>query len=865
MRHVHLIALACGLVVALIAVLLLAGGGAAGAPSPVAAATRERPRSTAAPSVESLASDAADAQAQRAAAAGSGEQLLSASTLAVGPRGVQILPVMGAGRRTVEPVELWWWPEDGGDSSADNASFSGLLQECRMDAALSARAQRIAADEQGRFFAPAPKAEGVVIARSSELWGYASLDAQSDDPTYVVCEPDATLQVRVIDGGGAAVEGVRVALRQHYHGQFFHDHGVALTDAQGLARLPHYRALIDGDWDFSARYSIAIAEPLSAEVARLIDVTAPPTELVELVLPPVGSVEVEFEGASAHLRAGLELLEFGATPPEDHDERFADGRRDLSAARVRFPFVGVGRELVPWSFQSGEQRPHDEARRLGPVRAGDEVRLRVRLLVPEQASTTRLTGRVINQAGDALAQVRLRVSIQCEGGDDTTYQVIGSRSDAAGRFSVPCSLPCDVPVQVRLNGEHSDGRSFATVGRGVAVPLDASAFELGDLRVVESTLLAAGKVVERAGAPVPRAEVDVFERVDHVRANGESWVEWRTHARGVRADEHGAFTFWGEAVGGRVWLQARSRARRSNLTRVERGQSDVVLVLERDGAIAGRVLLPPLAPTDFVYVTATSRIRNFHALAPDEDWNARLDTNGEFLLAGLPPDEYEINVYHDGRDAALETIERVVVKEHATTRDARLDPLDLRGLDELFVVEIFAPEGRPLGAVNELEHGESADDAWENEHTGHRLILHRDGPPLWIVADGCAFQELIPASTPARITLQRAPRVRVRLDEALAPLPEELEIGVAITSPGEPAWLSEFYADELHFGAARVGVGTLRRVGALKATLWLYGEDSIALPAQFLGAARVVAVSAQQELVITCDPAQLAEALEELR
>lgn len=864
MRPIHLLALACVLVLALIGVLTLAGSESSAAPSSVAAASRTRPART-----QDAATDAPDARSasegERSAAASVASQSAPAPSPARGSRGVRLLPVTGSQRRPVAPAELWWWPEKDGDGPAQDAHFFELLRSSRVDELLESRAQRLEADAEGRFFAPDPKSSGLVVARSSGLWGYVSIDSKSDDPTYVLCEPDFTLQVRVVDGAGAPVDGVRVALRQHYHGLFFTDHGVATTDAQGHARLPHYRALIDGDWDFTARYSIAIAEPLSAEVARLIDVTAPPSEMVELVLPPVGSVELECEGAPANLRAGLEILGIGEPAAEELDERFADGRRDVTAGRVRFPFVGLGREIVPWSFDAGPLQAHDDARRLGPTRAGEEVRVRVRLGASAASRTTLLTGRLINEAGAALSEVELHLSVECESEESSEHHVIGRRSNAEGRFSAPLALRCDAPVLVNVSGRRDEGRGFSSTEWRVAIPLGEASFDLGDVRVVEAPLLAAGKVVDRSGAPVPRAEIDVFERIDRVRANGESWVEWRTHTRGARADATGAFRVWGVSPTGRVSLQARAHGRRSSPTRAHLEQTDVVLVLERDGAIAGRVLLPPLAPPDFVYVTASSRIRNLHQLAPEENWSAELDPNGEFVIEGLPPDEYELNFHHDGRDAPLETVERVVVKDHETARDERLDPLDLRGLSELFLVEVFGPDGKPVDAVFQLGHDESDGEAWENEMGGHRLILHRDGPSIWIGARDCTLQELVPAAAPTRVSLQPAPRVLVRLDEALAAQLEGLEPKVAITSPGEPAWLSRHFADEFYFEAASSTKGSLRRVGTLRAALWLNDDSSSAVEAQFLGGASVVAIAAQQELVITCDPAKLAAALEELR
>ncbi len=860
MRSVHLLALAGVLILALIGVLLFAGDDVVGAPRAVAAAAHGRPTSMGSPAIEASESGVVD-QAERSAAVSAVEGERPSLNAAEAPRGVRLIAVSGAARRPVEPVELWWWPEEHDEQRPASESFHELVRSCRIEALSSERAQRIESDENGRFFAPESKAEGFVLASGAGMWGYAPLASRSDDPTYIECEPDTTLQVRVVDEAGAPAPGVRVALRQHYHGQFFTDHGVATTDAQGGALLPHYRALIGGDWDFSARYSIAIAEPLSAEVAREINVTAPPTERVELVLPPVGSVELEFEGAPAHARAGLESLTIGAMPPEERGERFADGRRELAAGSVRFPFVGLGREIVPWSFHADRQQPHDEARRPGPMRAGEEVRLSVRIV----GRATRLTGQVVGEAGAALAHAELHIALRSENDEDEEWLTAVARSDSEGRFSASVAPRWSGASMLAVSGARSNGRSFVGEPQRLVVPPGAERLDVGVLQVLEAPLLVTGKVVDRAGALVPFASIDVRQRRVHDSEYGDPYIDWHTSVHGVRSDEHGAFSIWSECQTEPFALQARAFGGSSLPTVARCKQTDVVVVLDCDFAIAGRVFLPPIAPLDFVRVAASADILNARKLGLEESWSTLLDADGEFLLGGLPPGEYQLTVHHQGSDAPLATVGKVRASERPGERDPRLDPLDLRGLTTLVTVEVFGPAGRPVGSFSELRQGEAPGDSYESGRSGHRMILHRDGPPLFIFADGCAFHELVPATAPARVTLQPAPRVRVRLDEALPVLPEGFELGVAIAGVGEPKWLTESSEDWLDFGVARSCTGTVRRVGALSATLWIHGEGSVAVPARFVGAARVVAVTEQQELVLTCDLAKFAEALEGLR
>jgi hypothetical protein len=169
----------------------------------------------------------------------------------------------------------------------------------------------------------------------------AEIARNSEAPLLIALQPEAEVHARVLDGTGAAVPGVRVALRQFWDAASFTDRGSALSGSDGIARLRHLRHLVGGDWNFDARFAVAIDEPLLASVHVEIDIVRPPSEVLELRLPAFGSVQVELVAAPPDSKVAIEVYDLDEHPDAIERDRDSHQWLPLEDGKAHFGCVEV--------------------------------------------------------------------------------------------------------------------------------------------------------------------------------------------------------------------------------------------------------------------------------------------------------------------------------------------------------------------------------------------------------------------------------------------------------------------------------------------------------------------------------------------
>jgi hypothetical protein len=780
-----------------------------------------------------------------------------------GERGLELIAVVGAARRRVAEVDMWWWEEPDGVAPKGYESLGALLQRGKFDAALSERATRLEADEHGRFYAPSPKAKGQAIAITPGWFGRESVGSTTANPCLIELESDTELAVRVVDGSGAPVAGVTVALRQMWGGQFFHDHGRVETGPDGVATLRHYRQLIGGDWDFEGRYGLAIAEPLGQEVAKPIDITRPPAELVELVLPAVGSVEVELSGAEVDTWVALET----PTPDKEFDEeseRFHDGRRRPEGGKVRFPFVGLGRDVIVWTLRGHSEKAHEAQRCRGPRFAGQTVAVKLHV----ESERLRLAGRLVDETGKPLADARFGAVLrQPSPADDGWVEQTDGRSDASARFEV--EFPRGGVNQGQLSIDVRDD-AHAPLARGQR-PITALAaeklVELGDVQVQGVPVRLTGRVQDARGAAVPHAQVTVFQAKDRQRSNGAVVRSWQAlWPANAWSDDSGRFTIRTSAKDLVLALRAQTPDARSTPLEVRAGERDVVLVLDQDGELSGRLLLAEATPTDYLNVDVSRAAGEAVGIELPEYRSHSVDAGGEFVVRGLAPGLYNVLIQLQGREDALASLSSVRVVAGAGARDPRLDPLDLHNVGDFVEVLVVDADGRiPENIVTCKAANSSGADFSENWTSSGRLLLERRDPVLWVAAEHCRLERVDPAAAVRELRLRRAPTVRIVLEEGLPVPGDEMQMDVSLHGVGEPEGLRHCVEDSLSFDAGRAAQGEVRRVGALAAVVWIHGAESTSVAVEFVGGNTLVDSPAVQTLTIRYSREAFEAALAEAR
>jgi len=822
MRSNHLLVVAAALAGAVLALVWLLSGFDARAADPTSREREAGARATAqldAPAPQLAPPPSQSDELERAAAAVIETSPATAAEQA--PRGIEVAPVRGARRERVSEAEVWYWPVSSNEERSGNSSFSRAERTGAIDEGLEEFAQPLTREADGRWYAP-QAAEGRLIARSNGLWGLADIERTSAAPLFVQLQPEVEVRVRVLDANGAAAPGVRVALRQFWSEESYFDRGAALSGADGVARLRHLRHLVDG-WEFDARYGVAIDEPLFASTHVEIDILRPPTETLELRLPAVGSVQVELDAAPPESWVALEVFGLDEVPDEVERERDFETWLPLEEGKARFGYVEAGRQLLVWLRTRGFQAPVDEVLRRGPSAQGESVVLRV------QATTHGATfaGRILDEQGAPLADLEFVADLYAarQGQREHAIHEVG-RTDSSGGFRFTRTGETESVNQLELKVRDEWYVSLGTARVSFSPPAAGATVEFGDVRLVATSVLAAGRVLDNAGQPAPRATIDLHEPVHRTRRDGSVRTSWERRVGNAIADEDGRFVIRGESKAASIGLRARSDGASSPLREFRLGANDVELRLEHAGAVAGRLQLPSSLPSDFVWLKAVRKTPASGDLAPHRDQWARPDAAGEFVVRGLALGAYDIRVLTSGGERELAAVENVQVVAGAETRDPRLDPLDLSAL-EFRTVTVLAPDGRPLseGMVLTSQNGEAdADSHWLNQG---KLLVGLDDPTLWIVADECMVERFEPAAGVEVVKLRPAANVRLQLQAPLAPLPDSYELDVSIVGRAEPDFLVDNAADWLQVDSAQIQ-GTVRRAGAITVRLRLRkGDDSV--------------------------------------
>ena len=332
-------------------------------------------------------------------------------------------------------------------------------------------------------------------------------------------------------------------------------------------------------------------------------------------------------------------------------------------------------------------------------------------------------------------------------------------------------------------------------------------------------------------------------------------------------DDKGRFMIRTSAKVPVLALRAQTPDARSAPLEFRAGDTDVVLVLDQDGELSGRLLLAASAtPTDYLNVEVSRAAGEPVAIEISEYRMHRVDTGGEFVVRGLVPGLYDVRVHLQGRDDPLASVSSVRVNAGSGTRDSRLDPLDLRRVGDFVELFVFDADGRiPEDIVTCQPAGGASTEFRESWNSSGRLLLDRGDPTLWIAAEHCRLERVEPAAVVREVRLQRAPTVRVVLAEGLSVADDEVQMVLSLHGVGDPDGLRDCVQDTLTFDASGAAQGEVRRVGALAAVVWLHGEDSASFPVEFVGGNTVSDSPAVQTLTIRYSREAFEEALREAR
>jgi hypothetical protein len=247
-------------------------------------------------------------------------------------------------------------------------------------------------------------------------------------------------------------------------------------------------------------------------------------------------------------------------------------------------------------------------------------------------------------------------------------------------------------------------------------------------------LLLAGIVVDDHGAPVAGARVFVRDA-----EFGELDARAARLAPPLTTDGSGRFALR-ESRNALHLVAWASKAGYFDADRVpfDRGADYLELVLRRGGVISGRVLLDPGIPIDAVRLhleSSTARgtslaLLGTHGPGQGEEASTRTPAkDGSFAFEGVPATDARLVVTVQEDSSPLLQIEAIRVREVGESPDARLDPVDLRGLLELLTIEVQDDQGRGCSNATVV----LGDPAGNRADRGR---LTQDGRTTFLVAAG---------------------------------------------------------------------------------------------------------------------------------
>ena len=609
----------------------------------------------------------------------------------------------------------------------------------------------------------------VVIARSGAHYGYTYVAPGGEGDVIVECAVDRSIGVRVVDESGRPVPGVEVELRSGAGSQARSIWSGTTAAPDGIAELRHFDVSVGKRLDGGTRYVFSLAIPMRAPPEVVLDVERFPTEPVELVLPATGKLEVEVVDADgAPVAIDRTVSAYGLdVDSSGRVERLAGFHRYMrGASRATFPHVELGIELWVWLQDDGAARGV-ELRLAGPSRPGQAVTARLEV----GARYPTFAGKLVDSDGRAVRAPYVASSLTYEHPDYGEREMSPrAQLDEQGRFELPMSNPavagstCRVALITPTTPGGGDVLSGSFEARA---PVGDETVDVGTVVLRQSPLIAAGIVVDAAGVPIERADLQVAEKINQ-REDPEDF-NWSFASIGMGyTGADGRFEIRGLLEPGEyaLWPRKNGYANRG-FVRFTAGTVGLELVLDRPASLAGSLLTRASFPAErlsvaLVYPEAT---REQQAYAR---WGGDVQSSGSFGIEQLRPGVADFSVRASVHADALLTVAGVNIKPGEECRDPRLQSLDVRDLVRLVELEVVGEDGAPV----ERGHVRLGDKHYGLDEGRLSLVASMDARELEVYAPGYMPERMNVPDGSRRVELQRGIPVTLRVPEGVvAPEP----------------------------------------------------------------------------------------------
>lgn len=587
------------------------------------------------------------------------------------------------------PVRLVDW------DAPENAGLLALWRDTLRDRETDALDYGTIAvsDADGRVRFPRPE-RGSLSARAGEYYADEAVYDRAPDELELLLERELDVRALVLDVDGRPVGGVPVAWMV-WSGDSARMRIQARSGEDGIARVRHLQSRLPGDP--GGRNVLLLALPGGVEGQVPFEPENPPTEPIELRLPPFGSVEVIVldadgqsfpDGTKVILQAALddrEKAKYWDYSPNPHDEK---GRSTAwtQGGSARFEHVGIGQRLEALAYHN-EMREYFAVEDDGLRASGKHRQIVLRLA----EAPTVLTARLLRPDGSAIANASVASRLCFDGGSSGRTLA----TDDKGRFRHFLNeeeYPAD-PDRKWWLAHRDDGTADIIIARvPLPLPLDVGDQSLGDIVLGTGGVLAEGRVVDEDGEPVAGVRLGLSP----ADGSGSDHLDLPRGKLGTKdlSDENGGFSFTGaDAAAGWILSFEKQGWHRQRLE-VSSGAQGLVIALQREERrTLGKILLDESVPRDLLLLRwkprEASTTNPVLTLAADGSihCDAAVSGIGELQLVSSRVGETLVSIPDLSLDGGSGPL-------------AELDPLDLRGRVFFHQVLVSGPGAQPPGRLS---------------------------------------------------------------------------------------------------------------------------------------------------------------------
>ncbi len=640
-------------------------------------------------------------------------------------------------------------------------------------------------------------ASGVVDGVRQFAWAVEERCRDEGRPLQLTLAPERAVEVRLRDAEGAVVADHPIMLRLDSRGRRASEWSTR-TDEFGIARFAPIDTISASValWSDGAEqaWSVEVAGAFPQRIKRSFVLAELPEKPFKLRLPPTGRFIVTTVDSE-----GRPVATIGSVRAAD--SRCEPWSSETSAAEWVLPHVALGCELEVWAECDGHRDAEQELP--GPIRAGETVAVRLVLDPFERlAATLRdAVGRPLADRECVLLQPNCDRHMAAEACSDAFGRIVFSPSVAVRDESTRLqdSPPPESWVEIV---ERAAGRTGGIRGALIRLPapVDAPAatggavepIELGEVTLVDSVCVAAGRVVDDLGVPLEGVEVCGKLEIPMSRLT----YQQRDPLLLAHTCADGRFEWWATPREDRVAVleYAERDLRSEHATHLLdsdwtlhrdgfAGAKEAQLILRRTGLVHGRIVGGTRATDgcDFSRAAGVDLELTARGGQPAaSEHRVFLRPDGRFTTA-VPHGSFTLTVRHDDpRDdvkdeRVIAWFERVPI---APGEAVDVGTLALGWLDRLVELDIVDEDGRPIEAG-----WATALDLEQTMRATSRLgeFADRMNPPprldvAWFTG---GWHEWRPQSVPPRLAVGAPGRCAVIVDPTegrqrvvLAPAPQ---------------------------------------------------------------------------------------------